>query len=60
MNATVGQRAERSLTLTPAHVTTFAQLTGDYCAWPRSREQAPCAEEPINRSAFVSWVDCRL
>jgi len=38
----------------------YAQLTGDYCAWPRSREQAPCAEEPINRSAFVSWVDCRL
>jgi outer membrane protein OmpA-like peptidoglycan-associated protein len=38
----------------------YAQLTGDYCAWPRSREQAPCAEESINRSAFVSWVDCRL
>jgi outer membrane protein OmpA-like peptidoglycan-associated protein len=38
----------------------YAQLTGDYCEWPRSREQAPCAEEPINRSAFVSWVDCRL
>lgn len=26
----VGQRAERSLTLTAAHVATFAQLTGDY------------------------------
>jgi hypothetical protein len=38
----------------------YAQLTGDYCQWPRSREQAPCAEEEINRSAFVSWVDCRL
>jgi acyl dehydratase len=30
MNATVGQRAERSLTLTAAHVATFAELTGDY------------------------------
>lgn len=38
----------------------YAQLSGDYCNWPRSREQAECGEEPINRSAFVSWVDCRL
>jgi acyl dehydratase len=30
MNAAVGQRAERSLTLTPKHVATFAELTGDY------------------------------
>jgi acyl dehydratase len=30
MNATVGQRAERSLTLTSKHVATFAELTGDY------------------------------
>jgi acyl dehydratase len=30
MNAAVGQRAERSLTLTRAHVKTFAELTGDY------------------------------
>jgi acyl dehydratase len=30
MNATVGQRAERSLTLTSKHVQTFAELTGDY------------------------------
>ena len=30
MNASVGQRAQRSLTLTAAHVATFAQLTGDY------------------------------
>lgn len=30
MNATVGQRASRSLTLTAAHVKTFAELTGDY------------------------------
>jgi acyl dehydratase len=30
MNATVGQRAERRLTLTSRHVQTFAELTGDY------------------------------
>lgn len=38
----------------------FAQLSQDYCQWPRSREDAVCDEEAINRSAFVSWVDCRL
>jgi outer membrane protein OmpA-like peptidoglycan-associated protein len=38
----------------------YAQLSRDYCEWPRSRAQAECADEPINRSAFVSWVDCRL
>jgi hypothetical protein len=38
----------------------YAQLSQEYCGWPRSRAQAECAEEPINRSAFVSWVDCRL
>ncbi len=30
MNAVVGQRAERHLTLTAQHVKTFAELTGDY------------------------------
>jgi len=30
MTVTVGQRAERSLTLTSKHVATFAELTGDY------------------------------
>lgn len=30
MNVSVGQRAERSLTLEASHVATFAQLTGDY------------------------------
>jgi outer membrane protein OmpA-like peptidoglycan-associated protein len=38
----------------------FAQLSKDYCAWPSSRPDEKCDEEPINRSAFVSWVDCRL
>ena len=30
LNLSVGQTAQRSLTLTPAHVQTFAELTGDY------------------------------
>lgn len=38
----------------------YAQLSGDYCAWPRSRSEAECEAEAVNRSAFVSWVDCRL
>jgi outer membrane protein OmpA-like peptidoglycan-associated protein len=38
----------------------FAQLSKEYCGWPNSRPSEKCAEEPINRSAFVSWVDCRL
>ncbi len=40
----------------------FAQLSEEYCSWPLSRDpsQEKCGEEPINRSAFVSWVDCRL
>ena len=38
----------------------FAQLSADYCQWDISRKDKKCAEEPINRSAFVSWVDCRL
>lgn len=38
----------------------FAQLPEDYCQWDISRKDEKCGEEPINRSAFVSWVDCRL
>ena len=38
----------------------FAQLSKEYCTWPNSRPEEKCDEEPINRSAFVSWVDCRL
>lgn len=30
MNLTVGQKAQRSITLTADHVKTFAQLSGDY------------------------------
>jgi outer membrane protein OmpA-like peptidoglycan-associated protein len=38
----------------------FAQLSKEYCTWPTSRADEKCDEEAINRSAFVSWVDCRL
>jgi outer membrane protein OmpA-like peptidoglycan-associated protein len=38
----------------------FAQLGAEYCDWNVSRAGKPCAAEAINRSAFVSWVDCRL
>lgn len=37
----------------------FAQLPKEFCDWKRSRE-SKCDEETINRSAFISWVDCRL
>lgn len=39
----------------------YAQLPKDYCGtWENSRSGRPCNQEAINRSAFVSWVDCRL
>lgn len=38
----------------------FAQLSKDYCTWNSSRPDTKCDEESVNRSAFVSWVDCRL
>jgi outer membrane protein OmpA-like peptidoglycan-associated protein len=38
----------------------YAQLSKEYCAWTNSRPDQKCDEEAINRSAFVSWVDCRL
>ncbi len=39
----------------------YAQLPQDYCAtWENSRKDKKCNTEAINRSAFVSWVDCRL
>jgi len=39
----------------------YAQLSKDYCTkWQNSRPSAKCNDEAVNRSAFVSWVDCRL
>ncbi len=38
----------------------FAQLGKEYCDWNTSRDKKRCSAEAINRSAFVSWVDCQL
>lgn len=38
----------------------FAQLNKAFCDWPNSRPEQKCSLEAINRSVFVSWVDCRL
>ncbi|MGK4002774.1 hypothetical protein WMF31_09140 [Sorangium sp. So ce1036] len=38
----------------------FAQLGAEYCQWNISRKDKACTAEAINRSAFVSWVDCQL
>jgi hypothetical protein len=37
----------------------FAQLGKEYCEWNVSRT-GKCSAEAINRSAFISWVDCQL
>jgi outer membrane protein OmpA-like peptidoglycan-associated protein len=37
----------------------FAQLDQQYCKWAVTRPDK-CDVDAINRSAFVSWVDCRL
>lgn len=38
----------------------FAQLPKEFCEWKTSRDNQRCDEQVINRSAFISWVDCRL
>lgn len=37
----------------------FAQLTNEFCDWDRSRS-GPCSRADINRSAFVTWIDCAI
>jgi outer membrane protein OmpA-like peptidoglycan-associated protein len=38
----------------------FAQLDPEFCQWKRSHQEAPCGANELNRSAFITWVDCRL
>ena len=39
----------------------FAQLEPkEFCEWSNSRTGTKCDDDAINRSAFASWVDCRL
>jgi outer membrane protein OmpA-like peptidoglycan-associated protein len=37
----------------------YAQLSGDFCNWQRSRD-GECTQKEINRSAFVAWIDCAI
>ena len=38
----------------------FAQLDPSFCNWPRSGAEPSCTPETLNRSAFITWIDCRL
>jgi len=39
----------------------YAQLNPkEFCQWTNSRNETKCDDDAINRSAFASWVDCRL
>jgi len=38
----------------------FAQLDQEFCLWKRSRQDTVCDANELNRSAFITWVDCRL
>ncbi|MFI5307014.1 MAG: hypothetical protein ACHQ53_06670 [Polyangiales bacterium] len=38
----------------------FAQLDPSFCQWKRSGAAGQCLPEDLNRSAFVTWVDCSL
>jgi outer membrane protein OmpA-like peptidoglycan-associated protein len=38
----------------------FAQLDQRFCEWERSGAAGSCATETLNRSAFISWIDCQL
>lgn len=38
----------------------FAQLDPSFCDWKRSGETEQCEPEDLNRSAFITWVDCTL
>jgi outer membrane protein OmpA-like peptidoglycan-associated protein len=38
----------------------FAQLDPSFCDWKRSGEGEECTPEELNRSAFITWIDCTL
>lgn len=37
----------------------YAQLDPSFCRWKRSGGEN-CTAEELNRSAFITWIDCRL
>jgi len=38
----------------------FAQLDDQFCQWTRSRPDGRCTSKDLNRSAFITWIDCQL
>lgn len=38
----------------------YAQLGREFCEWQHSRTGGTCDEATLNRSAILSWIDCRL
>jgi len=38
----------------------FAQLDPSFCSWKRSGAADSCKPEDLNRSAFFTWIDCKL
>ncbi|MFW5875805.1 MAG: hypothetical protein ACOCXM_03650 [Myxococcota bacterium] len=38
----------------------YAQLEEEFCGWQRSGGATECTTNDLNRSAFITWIDCRL
>jgi outer membrane protein OmpA-like peptidoglycan-associated protein len=38
----------------------YAQLDPSFCEWKRSGTGTQCLPEELNRSAFITWIDCTL
>lgn len=38
----------------------YAQLQQQFCGWQRSGSATECTDDELNRSAFITWIDCRL
>jgi outer membrane protein OmpA-like peptidoglycan-associated protein len=38
----------------------YAQLEQEFCSWQRSGPEHACSSDDLNRSAFITWIDCRL
>ncbi len=38
----------------------YAQLDPSFCDWKRSGSERQCTPDDLNRSAFITWIDCTL
>ncbi len=38
----------------------YAQLDPSFCQWKRSGNPGECQAQELNRSAFITWIDCTL